>query len=199
MLKTMGRYRRVVCAMAASTVVAACSSKPADEQTAAGSVDSATLATTAATPAAGPAVHVTRTDGKSVSDATQYAITADNFNRFMAAADSIVALQARDSVARAFLAQDLTDAGSTDADAGLRWLESNAAVSHAITSAGISVKDYFVEAIAIAAAQRFIDKPDAAPPTPTLSTNAELLRTRSADLARLQTLREGKPSIVVKP
>ena len=199
MLNTIGNYRLVVCVVAASSVIMACSKKPADDQTAAGTVDSASLTTTGATPAAGPAVHVTRTDAKSVSDATQYAITADNFTRFLAAADSVVALQARDSAVRTFLGQNLTDAGSTDVDAGLKWLESNAAVSNAINSAGISVRDYFVEAIAIAAAERFMDKPDAAPPTPTLSTNAEFLRTRKADLARLQSLREGKPAVVVKP
>ena len=44
------------------------------------------------------------------------------------------------------------DAGSTDAEAGLKWLESNDSVSKAISSAGISVRDYYVGSIAIGAA-----------------------------------------------
>lgn len=189
--------RGVIYLVAASAVIAACSKKPANQQTAGGAIDTSTL--TAATPSAGPAAQVTRTDSKSVSRATQYELTAENFSKFLAAADSIVTLEARDSAARAYLSHDLTDAGASDADAGLRYLETNDAVSRVINGAGLSVEDYFVQSIAIAAAERFMKNPDAAPPTPTLQKNAEFLRGHQADLTRLQNLREGRPAVTVTP
>src|SRR5438105_13388153 len=149
-------WRAIACALAASAVVAACSSKPANQQSAAGAVDTASLIMNGAPAAAGPAVQVTRTDAKSVSRATQFELTADNFAKFLAAADSIVALEARDPSVRAYLTKNLTDAASKDVDAGLRWLQANAPVTRAINSAGLAVEDYFVESIANADADRFI-------------------------------------------
>lgn len=190
-------WRGIVLTLAASAVTTACSRKPADQQTAGGALDTSRLS--AITPSAGPAAQVTRTDAKSVSRASDYELTADNFSKFLAAADSIVTLEARDSAARAYLGRNLTDAGSTDADAGLRYLEANDAVSRAINGAGLSVKDYFVQSIAIATAERFMKDPKAAPPTPTLQKNAEFLRGHQSDLTRLQTLREGRPAVTVTP
>jgi hypothetical protein len=189
-------WRGLLLTVAASAVTA-CSKKPADQQTAAGALDTTKL--TAVTPSAGPAAQVTRTDAKSVSRASDYELTTENFSKFLAAADSIVTLEARDSAARAYLDRNLTDAGSTDADAGLRYLEANDEVSRAINGAGLSVKDYFVQSIAIAAAERFMRDPKAAPPTPTLQKNAEFLRGHQSDLTRLQTLREGRPAVTVTP
>jgi hypothetical protein len=134
-----------------------------------------------------------------VSRATQFELTTDNFARFLAAADSIVALEARSPAVRAYLGKNIADAPSPDADAGLKWLEANSAVSRAISSAGISVKDYFVESIAIADADRFIANPGGAPPTPALGKNAEFLRSHEADVERLKALREGKPVVTVTP
>jgi len=105
----------------------------------------------------------------------------------------------RDSAARAALQSNLTDAGSTDDDAGRKWLESNAPVNTAINQAGISVKDYFVAGIAIAAAERFTADPKAAPPTPSLAKNAEFLRSHAADLQRLHTQEALRPVVVSKP
>ena len=175
-------------ALIALVTLAASSNKEAREQAAAGSLDTVT---TSATPAVGPGVHVTRTDAKSVRRAMEYELTPHNFATFLAAADSLAALAARDSSVRAYVSADLSDAGSPDADAGLRWLEADSLVSNAINSAGISVKDYFVEGIAIAAAERFVGDPKVAPPTPTLTKNAEFLRSRAADLARLRALKMG--------
>lgn len=189
-------WRGLLLTVAASAVTA-CSKKPADQQTAAGALDTTKLS--AVTPSAGPAAQVTRTDAKSVSRASDYELTTENFAKFLAAADSIVTLEARDSAARAYLDRNLTDAGSTDADAGLRYLEANDEVSRAINGAGLSVKDYFVQSIAIAAAERFMRDPKAAPPTPTLRKNAEFLRGHQSDLTRLQTLREGRPAVTVTP
>lgn len=59
-------------------------------------------------------VQVTRTDSKSITKATEYKLTSDNFAHFLAASDSLVALSERDSVSRAALAANLADAGSTD-------------------------------------------------------------------------------------
>jgi len=199
MLNPTSRWRAIACSVAGSAVFAACSSKTPNMQSAAGAVDTAALRTNGTPAAAGPAAQVTRTDAKSVSRATQFELTTDNFSQFLAAADSIVALEARDPSVRAYLAQNLTDAGSTDADAGLRWLQANASVTKAINSAGLPVQDYFVEAIAIADADRFIGNPSEAPPTPALGKNAEFLRAHQADVERLKALREGKPVVTVTP
>lgn len=194
----MIRILRTSLTMSAAIALAAtaCSNKQAREQAAAGSLDTVS---TAATPAAGPGVHVTRTDANSVSLATEYELTPANFSAFLAAADSLGALAARDSAARVHLFADLTDAGSTDADAGLRWLEADSAVAAAINSAGISVKDYYIASIAIAAGERFLGNPQAAPPTPAITKNAEFLRSHAAELDRLRALRDGQPVVTVKP
>jgi hypothetical protein len=199
MLNPTGFWRGILWTVAGSAVLAACSSKAPNQQSAAGALDTASLATNGAPAAAGPGVQVTRTDAKSVSRATQFELTADNFSKFLAAADSIVALEARDPSIRAYLGQNLTDAAARDRDAGLRWLQASAAVTKAINTAGLPVQDYFVESIAIADADRFIGNPGAAPPTPALSKNAEFLRSHQADVERLKTLREGKPVVTATP
>jgi hypothetical protein len=185
----------------AGAAAAACSgnTKSNAQQTSNGNVDTAVVREAAYVTAEGPAVQVTRTDSKSVEKATEYKLTSDNFTHFLAAADSLSALRARDAATDKFLSQNLTDAGSTDTDAGLKWLESNAPVSNAINSAGISTRDYFVQAIAIASAERFMSDPSAAPPTPTAKDNAEFLRSRQADLDHLKRLRANRPDVVVKP
>jgi len=192
MFTTQSSWPRFAGALAAMATLAACSSGSNGEHSAGGAVDTAVTRTTSITPAAGPGVQVTRTDGASVTKATEYKLTTDNFAHFMAAADSVVALEGRDSTTRSYLSQPIADAGSTDADAGLRWLESNTAVTNAINSAGISPRDYFVASIAIAAAERYMNDPKAAPPTPTLTDNGTFLRSRTADLQRLQALRAGR-------
>ena len=193
---TMHSYGpRVAGALVALVLAAACSSGSNGEHSAGGSVDTAVTRTTSITPAAGPGVQVTRTDGASVTKATEYKLTNDNFVHFMAAADSIVALEGRDSSVRTYVSQPIADAGSTDADAGLRWLESNNDLSNAINSAGISPRDYFVASIAISAAERFMNDPKAAPPTPTLTMNAAFLKSHAADLEKLRAEREGRPIV----
>ena len=49
------------------------------------------------------------------------------------------------------------------------------------------VPDYFVASIAIAQAERFLESPQAAPPTPTLGENIRFLQ---AHRAELQAMRE---------
>lgn len=194
--------RRAVAAVAVCAGLGACSrgaAKAEKQRIASGDVDSAALTTSNATPAVGPGVQVTRTDAKSITRATEYELTTDNFGKFMAAADSLTALEARDSSVRAYLTANITDAGSTDANAGLAYLAANPLVNNAIASAGISTKDYFVASIAIAAAQRFMQNPKDAPPTPTLSKNAEFLRSHSMDLDKLQAERDGKPVVTATP
>ena len=51
----------------------------ADEQTAGGALDTTSLS--AVTPSAGPAAQVTRTDAKSVSRASDYELTSENFSK----------------------------------------------------------------------------------------------------------------------
>jgi hypothetical protein len=201
MLKITWRWAGSLAAAVIVATVAGCSRKAANEHTSAGAVDTGAARTelSEVTPAVGPAVQVTRTDEKSVDKAMKFELTPDNFAKFLAAADSITALEARDTATNRYLAKNITDAGSKDTDAGLKWLESNDSVSKAINSAGISVRDYFVASIAAAAAARFIGDPKAAPGTPTLTKNADFLRTRSADLARLQAMRNRVPVVTATP
>ena len=153
-----------------------------------------------ATPAEGGVAKVTAADARSVTQATEFKLTPENFKQFVTSTDSVVALRARDSQVRDFLDKDITDAGSGTSvevmNAGRTRLESNPAVSAAITSSGMSVRDYFVAAIAIAQAERFINDPKAAPPTPTTGPNAEFLRSHMADLKALRTRQNG--AIIVR-
>lgn len=195
---------RTTLVLASAALIGACGrDRSSDTQAAAGTVDTtadaAALRTSGATPATGPGIHVTRTDGKSVTRAMRYELTPDNFSHFLAAADSVVAVASRDSSARVALQTNLTDAGSSDNDAGRKWLEAIAPVNAAINQAGLSVKDYFVAGIAIAAAERFITDPKAAPPTPSLTRNAEFLRSHTADLEKLHTQEGLRPVVVSKP
>ncbi len=164
-----------------------------------GAVDTATLVISGPTPVAGPGVHVTKTDSKSVRQAGEYKLTDENFAKFVHAADSLQSLQTRDPTARTYLMTDLTDAGAKDADAGLKWLESNPVINNAIASAGLSPRDYFVMSIAIGSAERFMANPDAAPPTPALKDNAEFLRSKTAELEHLKALRDGMTVVKVVP
>lgn len=185
-------------ALAAVFAAAACRNSGEARQ-AAGAVDTAVARTTTDVPAEGPAVQVTRTDAKSVADATQYKLTNDNFTKFVAAADSLAALRGRDASANTYLSQNIDDAGARTQDAGLDYLEANPVVNNAIVSAGISTRDYFVASIAIAGAERFMNHPDAAPPTPTAKENAEFLRSHQAELDHLKALRDNRPVVVIKP
>jgi hypothetical protein len=131
-----------------------------------------------------------------VRKAEEYKLTDDNFRHFIQASDSLDALRRRDPRARAFLDQNITDDGTgtrvTTNDAGVKHLGAGSVVSNAINSAGISVPDYFVTAIAIAQAERFMGNPKAAPPTPALSANAAFLNAHSAELKALRT-RQARP------
>ncbi len=158
--------------------------------------DSALSTTVGATPAESPVVHVTKTDGKSVAMATKYALTDANFRKYMVASESLAVLRARNPDVRRIAENSSLDfAGSTQANAGLQLLQSNPAIVNAIAGAGLSVTDYFVMSIAIASAERFMNDPKAAPPTPTLTKNAQFLRTHHADVLRLDALRGGLPVV----
>ena len=179
--------------------IAACrSSREAARDSSSGMVDSSlakrdsTVAQeTGATPAIGPLVQVTKTDSRSVRDATGFLLTDENLAKFMQASESLAVLRARDPQVRQLGERSLSEAGSTEGDAGLKLLESNEAVSRAIAASGLSVRDYYVMGIAIASAARFIDDPTAAPPTPASEKNANFLRQHTADLARLRELGHG--------
>jgi hypothetical protein len=143
------------------------------------------------TPAAGGAAQVTPTDAKSVTLATEYKLTDDNFRRFIQASDSLAVLRKRDPQARALLDEQINDAGVDTRvsanNAGRKHLESNVAVNNAITASGLSVKDYFVASIAIAQAERFLDDSRAAPPTPALGANIDYLRAHRAELRAMRS------------
>jgi hypothetical protein len=143
------------------------------------------------TPAAGGAAQVTSTDAKSVRLASEYRLTDENFRRFVQASDSLAVLRKRDPGARAVLDEQISDAANgtrvSDYDAGVKHLESNVAVNNAIVASGMSVPDYFVASIAIAQAERFLDDPKAAPPTPALGQNIRYLQTHRAELQAMRT------------
>jgi hypothetical protein len=173
-----------------------------------------TMPETAAPPVAGFAL-ITPNDARSVRDAMEYKLTNENFARFIRASDSLAALRARDTSVRALFAQ--RGAGGTAGDtaaaaggaagggagaqrgdqaAGLERLERNPAVSAAITGTGMSVRDYVVAAIAIGQAERFMNNPGLAPPTPALPANAEFLRAHQQELAALRARESGQPAPV---
>lgn len=186
---------RSVALLALATLFAACtksdSSTPhGSEHVAAAAAVADTGAPLGATPVAGGVAAVTPTDARSVSRATEYRLTEDNFARFLAATDSLTALRKRDASVATLLDQQINDAGSgtqvSDVNAGRQHLENNPAIARAITSSGLSVRDYFVASIAIAQAERFMGNPKAAPPTPALGPNAEFLNAHKAQLGRLK-------------
>lgn len=199
MSKFDSSLKRIIVPLAAVAAIAGCTSGAQTQREAAGSLDTSLAKTSAIVDAAGPGVQVTRTDSRSVKKATEFRLTPINFTRFMAAADSLAARESRDAAVRQYLGTNITDAGSSDADAGLKWLAANPDVLSAINSAGMSARDYFVASIAIASAERFIDDPRAAPPTPVTSENATFLRHHRSDLQRLEALRENRPVVVSTP
>lgn len=177
----------IVLAAALLTTGAACgrdeTGRAADS--AAGVVPADTApATTALTPAA-PAPQPTAEDAKVVRDALEFRLTEDNLNKFIKAGNSLAFLRARDPQIRGYL-ESIGGSREKDDDAALERLERHAQVSKAITDAGLSVRDYYTMALAIASARRFVDNPDAAPPTPTLSDNAKFLRDHREHLAHLR-------------
>jgi hypothetical protein len=196
-ISEMKPHTATCCALVVA--LAACSANASDKREAAGSVDTSIAKTSAVVDAAGPGAHVTRTDFRSVKKAEEFRLTPINFSRFMAAADSLVARSRRDEAMRDYLGANITDAGSTEDDAGLKWLAASPAVVSAINSAGMSVRDYFVASIAIASAQRFMADPSAAPATPSLAENATFLRQHQSDLQTLAALRENRPVVTSTP
>jgi len=140
--------------------------------------------TTAVTPAA-PAPQPTAEDAKVVRDALEFKLTDDNLNKFMKAGNSLAFMRARDPQVRGYL-ESIGGSREKDDDAALERLERHAQISKAITDAGLSVRDYYTMTLAITSARRFVDNPDAAPPTPTLRENAKFLRDNRQHLAHLR-------------
>jgi len=151
-------------------------------------------AISATTQAIGPGIQVTTTDEHNVNRAFDLKLTNDDWARFLKAADSVAALRARDPQVRAHL--DSTIVGARTDDAGQKWLESDPKVSAAITSANLTVKDYYRLGIVTAEAVRFMSNPKAAPPTPAGRSNAEFVKNHQADLEHLQAISKGgTPSV----
>src|SRR5262245_23261593 len=107
--------------------MASCLRDKSHDRAAAGTVDTASPAASAITPATAPGVQVTRTDAESLRLATEYKLTNENFTKFVAAAESISVLAMRDSSVCNHLREPMTGAGANELDAGLKWLESNPA------------------------------------------------------------------------
>src|SRR5439155_2935585 len=116
-------------------------------------------------------------------------LTTDNWTKFLHAADSVAALRTRDPGVRQHLDQQIV--GAKEDDAGEKWLAANQKVAAAITSAGLTVKDYYRLGITIAAAARFMDNPSAAPPTPAGKENAQFVRDHRSELLHLQEVSRG--------
>lgn len=190
---------RTLTLLAAALALGACSH---DNRTTADSASGALASGTdishpvSATPAAGGAAQVTATDAKSVRLATEYRLTPENFSQFVKASDSLAVLRQHDGMVNALLNEQISDAGTgtyvSGNNAGVQHLESNAKINNAIVSTGMSVPDYFVASIAIAQAERFLDNPKAAPPTPALGENIRFLQAHRAELQAMRGRDKGK-------
>ena|SRR5690242_8309996 len=193
------RIRFFSAAVAAATMVGVgCGHGQNGARDSVAATDSAAHATaangaiSATTKALGPGIQVTPTDEHNVNRAFDYKLTDNDWSRFLKAADTVAALRARDPQVRAYL--DAQIVGAKTDDAGEKWLESNAKVSDAITSAGISVKDYYRLGLVTAEATRFMDNPASAPPTPAGRANAEFVRNHKADVDHLRSITQGTPA-----
>ena len=155
--------------------------------------DSSNGAISATTAAIGPGIQVTTTDEHNVNRSFDLKLTDDDWAKFLKAADTVAALRARDPQVRQHLDEQIVGA-KTD-DAGQKWLESDPKVSAAITSSGLTVKDYYRLGILTAMAERFMNDPKSAPPTPAGRANAEFLRHHQADVEHLQQITQGVPSV----
>ncbi|HEY2378550.1 MAG TPA: hypothetical protein VGH98_21400 [Gemmatimonadaceae bacterium] len=155
--------------------------------------DSSNGAISATTAAIGPGIQVTTTDAHNVNRSFDLKLVDDDWAKFLKAADTLAALRARDPQVRQHLDEQIVGA-QTD-DAGQKWLESDPKVASAITSSGLTVKDYYRLGIVTATAARFMNNPKSAPPTPAGRANAEFLRHHEADLKHLQALTQGIPSV----
>lgn len=155
--------------------------------------DSSNGAISATTAAIGPGIQVTTTDEHNVNRSFDLKLTDDDWTKFLKAADTVAALRARDPQVRQHLDEQIVGA-KTD-DAGQKWLESDPKVAGAITSSGLTVKDYYRLGIVIATASRFMNDPKSAPPTPAGRANAEFLRHHQADLEHLRAITQGVPSV----
>ena len=177
-------FTRVVTLTVALAAVAACDRGEIAEDSARLATD--TMATTAEPTPAGPLPTVPGEDAELVMAATEYEITSENFERFLRASEALSYLRARDAQVRSLL-ERAGGTSDTSANSLLDQLEAHPQISQAITSAGMSVRDYYVMAIALAAAQRYSANPESAPPTPVGRKNAEWVRGNQAQVARLRT------------
>jgi hypothetical protein len=143
--------------------------------------------------AIGPGIQVTTTDEHNVNRSFDLKLTDEDWSRFLKAADSVAALRARDAQVRQHL--DAQIAGARADDAGEKWLESDPKVSAAITSAGLTVKNYYRLGIVTANALRFMNNPNSAPPTPSGRSNADFVRSHRADIEHLRAISQGTPSL----
>ena len=169
------------------TAAAACGRTEADRvsDSAAAVVPADTAPTTTALTPAAPAPQPTAKDADVVRDALEFRLTDDNLNKFIKAGNSLAFLRARDPQIRGYL-ESIGGSREKNDESALERLERNAQISQAISDAGLSVRDYYTMALAIASARRFVDNPAAAPPTPTLSENAKFLRVHKQQLAHLR-------------
>ena len=145
-----------------------------------------TMPVTTSTTPAGPLGTVPAADGDRMMDALDFRITDQNFATFAKASEALSFLRARDMNVRSMLEQ-AGGAPDTASASLLDRLEQHPQVSQAITNAGMSVKDYYVMAIALANAQRHAANPAGAPSTPVGKSNAEWVAKNQAQLAKLQT------------
>jgi hypothetical protein len=181
------RAARMPVLATAFLVAAACGQDEGERaaDSAAGTLPADTARVTSTLTPAAPAPQPTAEDARVVSDALEFKLTEDNLNKFIKAGNSLAFLRARDPQVRGYL-ESLGGTRAPNDDAALERLEGHAQIRQAINDAGLSVRDYYTMALAIASARRFIDNPNAAPPTPTLSENAKFLRDHRAQLAQLR-------------
>ena len=169
---------------AALVLAAACDRGAIAEDSARMAAD--TVPVTTSTTPAGPLGTVTAADSDLMMDALDFRITDQSFATFVRASEALSFLRARDMNVRSMLEQAGTTADTTTRSL-LERLERHPQVSQAIATAGMTVKDYYVMAIALANAQRHAANPETAQPTPAGKANAEWVARNRAQLAKLQT------------
>lgn len=170
---------------AALVVLAACGDKGEIAQDSA-RMAADTMPVVATAPAAGPLGAVPPADSDLSMDALEFQITDQSFATFVKASEALSFLRARDMNVRSMLAQTGTTA-DTSTQSLVDRLEKHPQISQAIANAGMTVKDYYVMAIAIANAQRHAASPETAPPTPAGKANAEWVARNRSQLGKLQT------------
>ena len=163
--------------VALAAALCACS-RPMNERSASGTLDTSIVKTSAIIDAAGPGVQVTRTDVRSMDKATEYRLTPIEFlalhgrrrQRRQSAQRAMPAM-------REYLSVNITDAGSEKPTPGSNGWPRIRQSTSAINSGGhVRCATTSWPRSRLRPPNDSWEHPSAAPPTPTLGENAKFLK-----------------------